>query len=89
MRHPKVFNLPELPPGFLLRHSYSWVPSWVSIGPDDSVRFIEHINMLPRSANTESIYVGFEKVLQKMLPSFRALGVLPMSGTPTKIQVVR
>jgi hypothetical protein len=85
---PKVFNVPPLPPRVLLRQSYLWVPSRIAIDGSDEVRFLEHINRCPRTKETEDLYVGFEKVISRMLSMFRLLNVLPAKGTSAELQVI-
>jgi len=91
---PAVFLVDQLhrkrtlPPPFLLRESYSWIPSTFSV-TEKEVKIIDPINMLPRNEETENVYLGLEAVFLSMVPAFQELNLIPRGSTkPTNLKVV-
>lgn len=80
-------QLLDLPPGILFREHYMWVPSIVTISKTGQARYTSDINGLERTPKTNDLYIGFERVLTKMVPMFQQLKIVPRNQETT-LQVI-
>lgn len=70
------------------RWSYHWRPIRVEILKDfKSVKFLDEIPGLPRSAKLESVYLNLEEVFKAMLHGFEQLGLIS-KDTDNKLQII-
>lgn len=87
IRYPSVFPKRPIPPGYLIRHTFNWVPSRVEFTSNGRAAFLDDINMIERRCN-QPLYQGLEQVLGVMCPMLRAQGILKSTEEPCTLRVI-